>query len=258
MIAELITLLALAGEPDGKAIYRGSEQIGWKTADGKFYRLLGPGKLADEPSDEPCACGCGIEKPCKCKDTGIPCKETCRCVLVASECSLPTGVVPEKIRPNVTQINGREVSKHEAISAIEAGIDPNDVNKNRVTVIGDENDCKKVLEAFASDPLLAPFRDKILLQAYPPSNFAVQGLGFLAGGSPAIYIQSPTGQVLHRQLEWRGAEKMASALRKADRTYDVTKDPDLNKPAGLPFNLEPKHLLLVGAGVLVAYLLMRK
>lgn len=259
MLAELMVMLALAGEPDGRAIYRGSEQIGWKTSDGRFYRLIAPGKLADEPSDEPCACGCGVEKPCKCKDTGIPCKDTCRCVLVeAQEVSLPTGVVPEKIRPNVTQINGREVTKREALTAIESGIDPNDVNKLRVTVIGDDAACEPVTKAFNSDPVLVPFRDKILYQAYHPSNFAIQGLGFQSAGNPAIYVQDPQGKVLHRQLDWRGAEQMATAIRKADKNYDPTKDPDLNKPIGLPFNLEPKHLILAGAGALVVYLLMRK
>lgn len=155
------------------------------------------------------------------------------------------------------RLSGRPVSRQEAWEAIEAGTLTDDSARLRITVIGAESDRRSVLGDLASNPALAPWREKTLVRAYPPDHWAVASSGFVTGGRPTIYFQSTDGKVLHRQDDYEGgAEQLAQALRKADPSYKPEQDPDKRKPvplvpdvAGIP------GWALAGGGLLLVFLL---
>lgn len=146
-------------------------------------------------------------------------------------------------------VNGRKVSRRQAIEAIEAESLTDDSNLRRVTVIGPDADRKQVIDALNTAPELQPFKGQLVVQSYAPDHWAIVDSNFKRDGKPTVYIQSRTGKVLHRQDEWRGAAKFAEALkrsdesvnavRKADPTYDSSKDPDLNKQVIPPIVPKP-------------------
>lgn len=148
------------------------------------------------------------------------------------------GVDSSKIgkRPRFT-FGEHEISKAEAMRLIEEGI-PDDANKLRLTLIGQEADRKRVL-ADLEGPQFNALKNLYVVQAYEPSNPMIQNLGFVVGGRPTIYLQRPDGLVLHRQDEYEGADKLACAIRKADPNYDPNRDPDLTKPKPCPGPLGP-------------------
>ena len=112
---------------------------------------------------------------------------------------------------------------------------PDDKDHWRLTVIGSDEQRRQVVEDLAKHADLAEWRSKLVTNAYPPDHWAVKGVGFVTTGTPSIYLQLPSGKVLHRQTNYEGgAEALATAIRKADPNYDPAKDPDKRKPAPAP------------------------
>ncbi|HEV3143032.1 MAG TPA: hypothetical protein VGZ47_04015 [Gemmataceae bacterium] len=140
------------------------------------------------------------------------------------------GIMQAKLNGTIAHhsINGRSVSEADALAALQGKL-TDDSQKLRLTIIGPENQRHAVLADLESSPSLAPLKDKVLVQSYDPKHWAVVNTGFRTTGQPTIYLQSADGKVLHRQDEYRGPEKLAEAIRKADPNYQPDKDPDLNK-----------------------------
>lgn len=138
-------------------------------------------------------------------------------------------------------LNGREVSRRNALSAIEDGL-PNDANKLRLTIIGSEEERRRVLADLLNSSFLNGIRDKFIVQDYAPTNWAVAQAGFVTTGHPTIYLQTPTGTVLHRQDQYEGPELLAEAIRKADDKYNGNNDPNLNKSS--PFAIPGLNALI--------------
>lgn len=204
-------------------------------------------------------CSCG--KHCKCKANGKACSKDCTCAPKQQEevGQVFFGVDAEKLSGNESyRINGKKCHRQDVIDALTGdGQLTDDSGKLRLTVIGQDADRKQVLTDLASNPTLAPFKDRYLIQDYAPDSWAIARCGFHADGSPVIYIQDPTGKVLHRQDSYLGADKLAEALRRADPSYDPSKDPNvLNpKPAPAPSGLSwwdeiPAELKYIGAALL--------
>jgi hypothetical protein len=152
------------------------------------------------------------------------------------------GVSTDKIAKNeVYTVNGRIVT--------EPAVQPiaDDSGKLHLTVIGSDAERRHVLEDLATAPELAEFRDRFLVQDYPPDHWAVALCGFYTAGHPTIYLQQPSGKVLHRQDDYDGPLRLAEALRKASTTYDANRDPDLRVPAiDLSRIPTPAYFLLAG------------
>jgi hypothetical protein len=149
-------------------------------------------------------------------------------------------------------INGLNATEAEALQALADKSLPNDKHLLRLTIIGPADLRKKVRSDLENNPLLTCFSDKYLIQDYDPSNWAVKA-GFYTEGSPTIYLQSPTGKVLHRQDDYEdGAAGLATALRKADPNYTPAQDIDRRKTIALPVFSEyiPALLLFLLAVVL--------
>lgn len=225
-----------------------------------------------------CECGCNQGEPCRCASRGPdgvwrpyqPAKPVIVGPVVGpvvdNSRSKDFGVERDKIGPD-TKITrqGKVISRDDAVKLLKGGSPSSslsdDSRKARLTVIGAEADRKKVLADIESDPALkAVVAERCLVTAYPPDHWAVAGMGFVTTGTPTIYLQAPTGKVLHRQDDYEGgAARLVEAIRKADATYQPKKDPDLTKPWYKSLGLDripPAAWLAGGFGVVL--LLNRK
>jgi hypothetical protein len=171
------------------------------------------------------------------------------------------GVDPEKISPDEHyRIGDREVSKREAIEQLgaPAGQIPNDAANLRLTVIGADEDRRRVLDDLAKSLALAPWKDKLVVQDYAPADWAVAGVGFVTSGKPTLYLQQPDGKVLLRLDQYEGPDALAEALRKADPNYRPDQDPNGKPkppPPDAPGGLPAHYYWMAGAALL---LLLRK
>ena len=172
------------------------------------------------------------------------------------------GVDTEKLtgtRAEQYRLNGRPVSREQAFTALEGKQLPDDAARLRLTILGTDDQRRQIRQDLAAAPELAEFKDRLVVQDYPPDHWAVAHAGFDTTGHPTLYLQQPSGKVLHRQNDYSGPTDLARALRKADPNYDPHKDPDLRRLSGWPrWNglSIPAAAWLLAAGVL--FLLLRK
>ena len=189
------------------------------------------------------SCGCGPN--CHC---GTP-ESHCGC-----SCCGPKQLAPFKKNFGVEV---SRISKGEHLSYNGNPIDqgplpavPDDSAKLHLTIIGTEAERHAVLHDLDAAPELAEFRDRFLIQDYSPDHWAVALCGFYTAGHPTIYLQMPTGKVLHRQDDYNGPRPLADALRRAAADYQAGKDPDLRNPSfdwhGIP---AAGWILLAGFGI---------
>ena len=241
--------------PGWKQLYRDGKCIGsLHPARGVWCDYEG-GKWSAEKKLRGCSCqpDCPCDPQCGCVE-GKPCPAAC--------CTVQNyGVDTSKLGgKEAYKINGRPVTKAQAEQAIQGGQVPDDAHKLRLTVIGGETERKQVLADLTGSPVLATWKDKLLVQAYPPDHWAVAQSGFVTGGKPTVYLQSPDGKVLHRQDDYQdGADGLAKALRKADPDYRPDKDQDKRKDPALPGLPElPPWAPIAGVSGLVLLLLLGK
>jgi hypothetical protein len=127
----------------------------------------------------------------------------------------------------------REITHAEARKLLEAATLADDSGKLRLTIIGSEADRQRVLDDLKGP--LADLASGFLVQSYAPDNWAVARAGFQTGGKPTIYVQAPSGKVLHRQDDYAdgadGLRRGLEAVRKPDPNYDPAKDRDLRRPS---------------------------
>lgn len=146
------------------------------------------------------------------------------------------------------RLNGLPVTREGARQALVGASVPDDAGRLRLTVIGDPAVTGPVTRDLAAAPALAPWKDRLVVQAYPPQHWAVAKAGFHTTGTPTVYVQAPSGKVLHRQDDYAdGAEGLAQALRRADPNYDPAKDPDLRKAARFDLSRIPLPAWILAA-----------
>ncbi|GIW56326.1 MAG: hypothetical protein KatS3mg082_2730 [Nitrospiraceae bacterium] len=152
-------------------------------------------------------------------------------------------------------VNGQQITKQQACQLLENGSLEDDSHKLRLTVIGSETDRKRVLADLKGS--LADLAGDFLVQAYPPDNWAVSRAGFYTAGTPTIYVQDPSGKVLHRQDDYddgpEGLRKALEAIRKPNPNYDQSRDPDRRKPA-----TDFATLIILGIAGILTLLGLRK
>lgn len=265
-------------DPDQFALKLADRQIGsYVISEGKYYPFSnGSWGAASEPPVQAPVSAQKATRQCLC--CRICDKETC-CCTPKDKCwpgchcgeakktetkDAPIfGCDSKKITKGKHILNGREVSREEVISAIEAV--PNDASRNRLTVIGPDEARAAVLKDLQNDPSLKELASSLLVTDFLPTDWQVAKAGFDVTGTPRIVYLSPDGRVLHSQGDYEGgAAALAQALRKANENYDPKKDPDLRKSDPLA---ELKNLLsklddvppVVWIGLaVVLFLLIRK
>jgi hypothetical protein len=128
-------------------------------------------------------------------------------------------------------LGGKEITQAEAKELLEAGSLADDSAKLRLTIIGSEAECKRVLDDLKGP--LADLAGGFLVQSYRPKDWAVARVGFHTAGKPTIYVQASSGKVLHRQDDYvdgaDGLRRALEAIRKPDPNYDPAKDRDLRR-----------------------------
>lgn len=154
------------------------------------------------------------------------------------------GVDASKLTGRRFEINGQKVSM---------GDIPDDSAKPRVTVIGSDADRKKVTDAIKSSNIAG----KVSLWSVEPSHWSLRDSDggeprFKTDGKPTVYVQAPSGKVLHRQDDWQGPQDVG-AIRKAIKGYDASLDPDLRKNTAIPIPGASPAALLALAGFLFAF-----
>jgi hypothetical protein len=144
------------------------------------------------------------------------------------------------------RLNGQRISSPTAFQALALGDAlADDSGKLRLTVVGSESACGKVIDDLDKAPELVGFKDKLLVQSYRPDNWAVAPFKLPDLTSSDCYIgiqKSPgpngRGEALHAQRSYPGPALLAvairEALRKADPTYQPDKVPDLTRPPSDP------------------------
>jgi hypothetical protein len=203
------------------------------------------------PQDPPWKkAGCTVCQPCGC--------DPCSCASPERQRREQTDSFP---RWQTHGVNQEKICDHErcTLNGKAAGDTrlPDDAKRNRLVIIGSEQEQKKVLDDLNQHSLLAPLALDLVVRNYTPDHWHVAKAGFVTNGHPTIYLQAPDGKVLHRSNGYPGPEKLAEAIRRAKPNYDPAKDPDLTKTpsassvSGLPF-------YVLGAAALVYYLLRRK
>lgn len=162
---------------------------------------------------------------------------------------LPTGVDHERLsQSNSYLCNGNRCTKNNVIEYLTANI-ADQSNKKRITLIGSESDCKKVLDSLPVDTL-----DWAVIKSYAPDDWYVKSKGFKVTGTPVIYIQEPDGTIIHRQDDAKGADK---AVVRGAPGYDPSKDPDLRinggiNNANLLFGFNWWHVIFFVGGIITA------
>jgi hypothetical protein len=156
------------------------------------------------------------------------------------------------------RLNGLPVPPDRARQALVGASVPDDAGRLRLTIIGDPASATRVTGDLAAAPALATWKDRLLVQTYPPEHWAVAKAGFFTGGKPTVYVQAPSGKVLHRQDDYAdGAEGLAQALRRADPNYDSAKDPDLRKAMRFDLSRVPLPAWILAGAVVVGLLFRR-
>ena len=150
----------------------------------------------------------------------------------------------------------KRISKHEAHRMVGQKLE-DDSSKLRITIIGDDGRQKQVSADLQS--LMKDIDSWAMLRGYPPGHWALEP-GFVQSGSPTIYCQAPSGQVLHRQDDYEGGPSpTVEALRKAKTNYDARKDPDLRKTPEQPTSKKyVSYALAAVAGAGVMHLTKRR
>jgi len=191
---------------------------------------------------------------CPCRGSCCPCRQGQPCGGDGCHCTAPTsddvfGDLPMveqdgvknfgidraqlgQMRERIT-LGGREITHAEAKQLLEASGLSDDSGKLRLTIIGSEADRKRVLDDLKGP--LADLAGGFLVQSYAPDHWAVARAGFHTAGKPTLYVQAPSGKVLHRQDDYAdgadGLRRALEAVRKPDPNYDPARDRDLRRPS---------------------------
>lgn len=245
--------VAVPGDDDQVALYFGNRYLGNYSYSGKYYRpIVGNdwGAITESPVKPPCRrCGPG----CKC-GPGCSCDDDEN---KPESIEQNFGVDSDKLQGGPRyQISGRDVDKGDALRAVDKQAQlPDDAKKFRMTIIGTDAERKPVLDDWKAkgEP-----KDRVVLWSVPPGHWSlhdnVTGQPmFVTTGHPTVYLQAPTGKVLHRQDDYRGPNDF-QAIRKAVTSYDATKDPDLRKTQ----STVPVPAALAGFGLLALAFASRK
>jgi hypothetical protein len=235
------------GDPSQRLLFRHGRQVGaWHVLDDYYRALLPNGKWGPKRPRPP------VPPP----DTNFGLE---RGKLAGKERYLVAG--KEVSRQQVERL----LSRHAGVRPAQGpGRIPDLDSKLRLTVIGEGRE--QVLNDLAGHAALAGWKERLVAVGYPADHWHVTGAGFVTAGRPTIYVQKATGEVLHRQDDYKDGpaglaqalERISGRLRKPDPDYDGKRDRDERKlpwrrPGGVPWSV-----WAVGGAAVLATLLLRR
>jgi hypothetical protein len=156
------------------------------------------------------------------------------CLLPGGTTSTPTpeepvqnfGLDPKQLPDAASyERNGQPITREEALATLSVAL-PDERGKLRLTVVGEEDWRRQIVQDIERAEALAWVRGRVVLQDYPSEHWAVQGVGLV----PGITLQAPAdargrGVVLLRLTRYEGPTHLAAAIRKADPDYRPDRDP---------------------------------
>lgn len=162
----------------------------------------------------------------------------------------------------IYRVNGQQVTRDAALAAV--GSVPDDRDRLRLTIVGEAEWRRQIVDDWEKSPAFAGLRDRVLVQSYPPDHWAVLDIGLATG----ITLQLPartdgTAPVLFRTREYAGPERLAGAIRQADPKYKPERDPDPSRPVIAPAAPEPPRPVIPAevwyglGGLLLAWIAQR-
>jgi hypothetical protein len=216
------------------ALYKDNVQQGNYDYEAKIYRPFQAPNTWEEPAEPPIAPPAAPHKEtarpeAKQKVTGPLPGSTIDDDGVQNFGIMPDPTQSQDAEPRY-QVNGKQATREQVLQAFE-GQATDQSTKLRLTVIGPRQARQVVLEDLKRTPDLQGVVRDFLLKDYDPSDWEVARSGFYTKGAPTIYVQAPSGKVLHRQDSYTGAEDLAGVLRKANDQYKAEADPNLSKAA---------------------------
>ncbi|MCX7666446.1 MAG: hypothetical protein N2112_12975 [Gemmataceae bacterium] len=127
------------------------------------------------------------------------------------------------------RLNGQIVTREEALRSL--GNVPDDRERLRLTLVGNEEFQKKVWRELTQHPGWSQVERGLLVQSYPENHWAITGVGLRKG----ITLQRPAnregkGAVLFRIENYQEPNAVITAIRKADPNYQPERDPDPTRP----------------------------
>ncbi len=216
------------------ALYKDNVQQGNYDYEAKIYRPFQAPNTWGEPTEPPIAPPAAAQKEtpepeAKQKVTGPLPGST-----INDDGVQNFGIMPDPTQsqdaPPRYQVNGKQATRDQVLQAFE-GQATDQSTKLRLTVIGPRQARQVVLGDLKRTPDLQSVVRDFLLKDYDPNDWEVARSGFYTKGAPTIYVQAPSGKVLHRQDSYTGAEDLAGVLRKANDQYKAEADPNLSKAA---------------------------
>jgi hypothetical protein len=227
------------GDPSQRLLFRNGRQVGaWHVLEDYYRPLLSTGEWGPRRPRPP------VPPP-------------------VSDFGLDQGRLAGKER---YLVNGQEVSRQdvERLLVRQAGRIPDLCGKLRLTVVGEGRE--QVLKDLDSHPALAGWKERLVCAGYAADHWHLSTAGFVTTGRPTIYVQKATGEVLHRQDDYRdGAEGLAVALervaghlRRPSPDYDGKSDPDARQLLPWGRRVVPWSVWAVAGAALLAWLVLRR
>jgi hypothetical protein len=179
------------------------------------------------------------------------------------------GVEPDKVRRSPGyEINGVPVSREQLLGAIHAagsGVLPDVKGKVWVVVAGGTPEQRSaVLRDLETNPELAPFKPRIVVQSYAAGEWPL-AVGIQSSGAPTIQLLGPEtdqGKAvdLGRLDSYPGPAVLADTLHEALREVDPNYRPELARRKGSDplANIDPTILVAVGGFLLFLVLTPRR
>ena len=175
----------------------------------------------------------------------------------------------------VAQVRGVIAKSEEAKRFVQEAVGGIIVDSIHVTVIGTDSERQRVVRDLNTHPSFDGIRSSLMIQDYRPDEWPVdKSLGFVVNGNPTILVQTAKGpsdtnggRVIFRADDYSiGPDGLAEAIRKADPSYDPSKDPSpTNKkrlgPLACPLGFNATHwphILRVGVLVFIIFSLPKK
>ncbi len=227
------------GDPSQRLLFRNGQQVGaWLLLKGYYLPLLPSGEWGPRQPRPP------VPPP-------------------AANFGLDQGKLAGKER---YLVDGKEVSRAHAVRLLgqDTGRIPDLAGKLRLTVIGAGRE--QVLKDLDSHPALAGWKDRLVSAGYAADHWHVTTAGFVTTGRPTIYVQKPSGEVLHRQDDYQDGpeglalalERAAGRLRRPSPDYDGKRDRDARRLFPWGRRGFPWSVWVVGGAALAAWLVLRR
>jgi hypothetical protein len=206
-------------DPDQTGLVKNGKQVGvFVHSTGKYHGYDGVNWTKESVS---CPVGLPTRREAKvakspaCKCEKCTCNP-CQCNDGPAATATPQGVDESKLA-KVSSPVYRVIGFYEGREPRESLVD--DSKLLRVTVNSRDKELGPRVKA---DLAASDWAGKVLVKFYEPTDWQMS-CGYVEG----IYVQSPDGTVLHRQVDYKdGVSGLIAALRKTDPKYDPSKDQD--------------------------------